>query len=247
MSAIIFTGPSLAPAEAQAVLEAVYLPPVAQGDLYRAVRRYKPRAVGIIDGLFEHVAAIWHKEILWAMDQGVHVFGAASMGALRAAELAAFGMTGVGAIFAAYAGGELEDDDEVAVIHGPAEHTYRALSVAMVDLRQTLNAAAAAGVIGPETCARCIALAKARYYPERSYAHVVHDARIAGASAAELAALEAWLPHGKVEQKRADALALLHEIGAYIAADGAPKQVRYYFERTAYWERFEQSAGESNE
>src|SRR5688572_32760283 len=57
---------------------------------------------------------------------GVRVFGAASMGALRAAELQPFGMIGVGQVFQAYRRGHLTDDDEVAVAHGPArseEHT----------------------------------------------------------------------------------------------------------------------------
>ena len=71
-------------------------------------------AIGIIDGYFENIPSVWHKEILWAMSQGIHVFGSASMGALRAAELAPFGMEGVGAIFEAYRDGWLEDDDEVA-------------------------------------------------------------------------------------------------------------------------------------
>ncbi len=83
------------------------------------------------------------------MAQGIHVFGSASMGALRAAELAAFGMEGVGAIFEAYRDGALEDDDEVAVVHGPAESGYRALSVALVNIRHTLAAAEAQSVIGP--------------------------------------------------------------------------------------------------
>src|SRR5512132_542369 len=112
--AYIFTGPTLAPAEARAVLGATYLPPAAQGDVLRAALR-RPHAIGIIDGYFERVPAVWHKEILWAMAQGIHVFGSSSMGALRAAELHAFGMIGIGAIFEAYRDGELEDDDEVAV------------------------------------------------------------------------------------------------------------------------------------
>ena len=45
---------------------------------------HRPRAIGIIDGYFQQVPSVWHKEILWAMAQGVHVFGSASMGALRA-------------------------------------------------------------------------------------------------------------------------------------------------------------------
>ena len=40
-------------------------------------------------------------------------------------KLAGFGMEGVGAIFAAYQRrGALEDDDEVAVIRGPAESGF---------------------------------------------------------------------------------------------------------------------------
>jgi hypothetical protein len=63
--------------------------------LYRAALAH-PAAIGVIDGYFEVVPTVWHKEILWAMAQGIHVFGAASIGALRAAELDSFGMRGVG-------------------------------------------------------------------------------------------------------------------------------------------------------
>ena len=79
-------------------------PPAAQGDVYRAALS-RPVAIGLVDGYFERVPAVWHKEILWALSQGIHVFGSASMGALRAAELAPFGMVGVGAIFEAYRDG----------------------------------------------------------------------------------------------------------------------------------------------
>jgi hypothetical protein len=36
MNLCIFTGPTLSPEEGRAELEAVYLPPVSQGDVYRA-------------------------------------------------------------------------------------------------------------------------------------------------------------------------------------------------------------------
>ena len=58
--------------------------------------------IGLIDGLYEDRAAPWHKEILFALENGAQVFGAASMGALRAAECADFGMIGVGAVFERY-------------------------------------------------------------------------------------------------------------------------------------------------
>ncbi len=129
MTALVFIGPTLSHEQASEVREIECLAPVRQGDIYRAVTRHRPRVIGIVDGSFQHVASVWHKEILWAMAQGVHVFGSASMGALRAAELHCFGMRGVGRIFAAYLSGVFEpdsgeifeDDDEVAVIHGPLE------------------------------------------------------------------------------------------------------------------------------
>ena len=80
----VFLGPTLAEKEARAELDAVYLPPVSAGDIYRLWRR-RPRAIGIVDGYFDHVPAVWHKEIMWVMERGVHVFGGAGLGALRAA------------------------------------------------------------------------------------------------------------------------------------------------------------------
>ena len=73
MNVVIFTGPTLSQQEVSHVIEATCLPPVAQGDVYRAALR-RPFAIGIIDGYFECVPSVWHKEILWAMSQGIHVF-----------------------------------------------------------------------------------------------------------------------------------------------------------------------------
>ena len=81
----------------------------------------QPAAIAIIDGYFDSVPAVSHKEILVALSMGVPVYGAASMGALRVAELHHFGMIGVGRIFERYREGSLEDDDEVAVVHGSAD------------------------------------------------------------------------------------------------------------------------------
>src|SRR5258708_5321121 len=107
MSVVVFVGPTLPLETARLELDAIYRPPVAQGDVWRAAR-LNPRAIGIIDGYFEGVPTVWHKEILWAMAQGIHVVGAASMGALRAAELKDFGMEGVGPIYEAFVRGDLE-------------------------------------------------------------------------------------------------------------------------------------------
>src|SRR6185295_3385107 len=103
MSIHIFCGPTLSAEEGCRVLTAAFFPPASHGDIYRAtLSPHPPRIIGVIDGAFRTVPAVRHKEILWAMTEGIHVFGAASMGALRASELADFGMIGVGEIFQRY-------------------------------------------------------------------------------------------------------------------------------------------------
>jgi len=242
MNAYVFTGPTLSAAEGRAELDAVYLPPVSQGDVYR-VACQRPWAIGIIDGCFECVPAVWHKEILWAMQEGVHVFGSASMGALRAAELAAFGMEGVGRIFAAYRDGLLEDDDEVAVAHAPAERGFQAMSVAMVDIRATLTAAEANRVVTRATRRALERIAKELFYAERNFEEILERAARLGLPPRQLEALKDWLPQGEVHQKREDALAMLRCMRDRQQNDPGPKMVGYSFEYTEVWERARRQAG----
>lgn len=241
MTAFVFLGPSLPVAEARAEFDAVYLPPVAQGDVYRVASR-GAQAIGIVDGYFQRVPAVWHKEILWAISRGVHVFGSASMGALRAAELAPFGMEGVGTIFEAFRDGVLKDDDEVAVTHSTAESGYAALSEAMVNIRATLAAAESERALSPSTRAELERIAKDLYYPDRSYPLVLRRAVEQGQPAAELDAFRAWLPVGRVDQKRADAIAMLRQMRLHLAEGSPPKQAPFRLEPTLQWQRAIRSA-----
>lgn len=245
MNACIFAGPTLPPRDEARTLAAIWLPPAKHGDVCRAVSLLRPQAIGIVDGYFQWTPSVWHKEILWAIDQGVHVFGAASIGALRAAELAPFGMRGIGRIFEGYRDGMLsgcgdepfEDDDEVAVIHGPAESGYIGASEAMVDIRCTLADAERAGVIATATHTRLVAIAKALFFPERSYELLLERARAAALPEGQLAAFRAWLPVGRVQQKRTDARCMLETMQSFLAQDPAPAAARFTFEHTTLWER----------
>ena len=227
MRACVFLGPSLGRDAPASTPDLAILPPAARGDLYRAATA-GARIVGLVDGYFDGVPAVAHKEILWAIDSGVRVLGAASMGALRAAELAPYGMEGVGEIYAAFAGG-LEGDDEVAVLHGPAETGWMALSEAMVDVRATLAAATGAGVLDPATAEAVASAAKALFYKERRWPAILGAAE---ADAAALRRFEAWLPQGRVERKRADALLLLERVRALLAAETRPEPPSFAFETT---------------
>lgn len=237
----IFSGPTLPAAEGKNEIDAIFLPPAAQGDVYRAALE-KPAAIGIIDGYFERIPSVSHKEILWAMAQGIHVFGAASMGALRAAELSSFGMEGVGAIHDAYARGDLDADDEVAVAHAPAHEGYRPASEALVNIRATLRAAEDAGVIPAATREALERIARGLFYPDRCYPILLRLAAEDGIPPGDIKALLRFLPHGRVDQKRLDALALLRVMRERFADDAEPKRVRYHFEPTDAWEHIREKA-----
>ena len=119
----------------------------------------------LIDGVFTQALSVWHKEILYALERGVAVYGLSSMGALRVAETAAFGAVGVGRIFDGYRSGELTDDDEVAVVHATAEWGYRSLSDAMVNIRASLGAARETGIIDDATHDRLVTLGRTASTP----------------------------------------------------------------------------------
>jgi hypothetical protein len=204
---LVYVGPTLPVAEVAARLPgAEILPPAAVGDVLRATRRRGIARIAIIDGYFERMAAVWHKEVLVALGKGIAVWGAASMGALRAAELAPFGMRGVGAIYRDYARGVLVSDDEVAVAHLPAEFGYRTVSDALVNLRYGISEAARQRVIAARLREPLIELARQRFYRERSWTQLVTDARARGLS---VDALAAW---PKPDRKAADARMLLQRL-----------------------------------
>jgi len=243
VSVYVFTGPTISPADARAELDAVYLPPAAEGDVYRAALK-RPQAIGIIDGYFQSTPTVRHKEILWAMSRGIHVFGSSSIGALRAAELAVFGMEGVGTIFELYRDGVLEDDDEVAIAHGPPEVGFLAGSEAMVNIRQTLLKAERVGVISTELRTALEKIGKKLFYPDRNYTVLLRLASEYGLPGAGLARLQKWLPRGRVNQKHEDAVTMLLLIRRRLDDGLRPKKVSYSFEHTSMWESAWRQSGE---
>lgn len=233
----VFAGPSLPPSARPHLPGVVFHEPAAQGDVYALVAA-KPLAIALLDGYFERVASVWHKEILWAMSQGIHVVGAASMGALRAAELVDFGMVGVGRIFEDYAAQRLTDDDEVTLVHADISFEYRPISEAMVNLRATLRRAESEGVLAERE--RCVLEldAKQRFYADRSYPALLESAR-SELSEASFRSFAAWLrdPLQRVDQKRQDALAALKYLVNFRDGNPGPLVVPWTFQHTDAWEQ----------
>jgi hypothetical protein len=245
MTAIILAGPSLPPKLRPAADPSLqWRPPVRQGELYRAALT-RPSIIGVIDGYFEVTPTVWHKEILWAMAEGIHVYGAASAGALRAAELDSFGMRGIGRVYEDFRDGVLQDDDEVAVLHGPEEVGYPPVTEAMVNIRATLNEAARSGIIAPALAASLTNIAKRLFYKERSYGMMLEAAANAWLPAAALRDLTDWLPNGRIDQKQRDAGAMLEAIRAHLRAGVTPLRVSYRLADTAAWQAARRSAGET--
>lgn len=236
MKIYIFLGPTLRADDAGKILDAVYLPPVSNGSVYEIARK-RPKAIGIVDGYFESVRAVLHKEILWALSQGIRVYGSASMGALRAAELAPYGMKGVGRIFEAYRRGDLEDDDEVAVGHGPAEYGFMPVTDAMVNIRATLDAAAKAGVIRTRECARLTEIAKDIYYKERTYGQLLELAETNKKLCRGAAKLRDALPEIRVDLKRQDAVRMLRVMRAECSGEKKMPRAQFEFENSSTWRR----------
>ncbi len=239
MTTFVFLGPSLPLDRAREIVDAVFLPPVAMGDLYVLVktRAKAGDVVAIVDGLFEQVGAVWHKEILHALSSGVHVYGASSMGALRAAELHPFGMIGVGRIFEGYRDGILTDDDDVAVSHAPAEQQYRSLSTAMASLRFALADLRDCGTLTADEHDKLVAFAKSLPYAERSWGAVLHQAQQLELSPEIQAAIR--LEARKPDAKARDAEELLHRLAGLVETSAEPFVADYCFSRTAFWAMLE--------
>lgn len=224
---MVFLGPTLPESEARAVLpDAIYLPPARCGDVLGALR-LAPRVLLVIDGSYERTPAVWHKELAVALERGVRVVGAASMGALRAAELSSYGMVGVGGIFEDFREGRLVDDDEVAVVHSSSGQP---LSTAMVDIRATLESAVESGVLSASVAARALAFAKDTFYPERSFARLLDG--LGGEP--EASRLARWLAHGGlVQRKRDDALLALRTVAGRDFGE-APRPALVQVPRTSF-------------
>nr|WP_227027655.1 TfuA-like protein [Corallococcus soli] len=207
-------GPSLPAAEAHKLAPCTVLPPARQGDVWRALS-LKPRALVLVDGVFEAQPSVWHHELLAAMEAGVAVFGGGSMGALRAAELASHGMVGVGRIYGWYRDGVVVDDAEVALLHADAEHGWRPLTVPLVNVRHEAERARKARVLGRSGAQALVDAAAGLFYQERTWARI-REAVGPAWSGPTLAAWDAWFADGVEDLKRLDAIACVRSAAEFV-------------------------------
>lgn len=199
---VLFVGPSLY-GETPDLTGITIRPPAKQGDIAQAVLDGAV-AIGLLDGFFDAVAAPWHKEILFALGRGVTMLGASSMGALRAAECAAFGMLPIGEIAEAYSSGALDDDAAVAISHGPEELGYPPLTEPLVNVKPTLDQLRNLQLISEAEQLQIWARACRLYFKDRSI-----EALFPAEERPEI--LAAYREH-RINRKAEDALLLIAEL-----------------------------------
>jgi len=166
---VVYLGPSLPLRDAEQILPAEYLPPAKRGDIPLAVRN-GARVICLIDGVFFQDCSVGHREILAAIEKKVRVIGSSSMGALRASELDTLGMEGIGEVYQLYKSGDVESDDEVALIFDP--ESGMALSIPLVNIRHILKLATEQGIIDGTQGELLFRAAKSLYFPERTWERI---------------------------------------------------------------------------
>jgi hypothetical protein len=163
---VVFLGPSLDLGAARQRLAADFRPPIRRGDLPRAAQQ-GARRVAIIDGEFGQALSVSILEVRAALRSGVEVWGASSMGALRAAECWPIGMLGVGWVYEQYRSGAIQADDEVALIFDAS--TGAARTTPLVNMRWSAQQATDAGVLCAADAAEILGFAATLRYEQRSY------------------------------------------------------------------------------
>ncbi|PWW03564.1 hypothetical protein DFR52_101245 [Hoeflea marina] len=228
---VLFVGPTLSGAAEMAGPAMAVRPPARQGDIHAAVRE-GATAIGLVDGVFEYVAPVWHKEILFALSLGVQVLGSSSMGALRAAECDRFGMIGVGSIYRRFASGGIEDDADIAQLHAPGELGYAALTVPLVNVHATLAGLLADRSISRAEFAAIEKAAAVTFFKDRTLDAIAAVAM--GLAAGRRAQIRGLLGTRYVDQKRADAMELLARLQALDDCRACPP-AQWRFQATTIW------------
>lgn len=221
---ILFAGPSLYGAAYDAA-DVVIRGPAQMGDIERAIAE-GATTVGLIDGHYQQVGAIWHKEILFALAAGVTVFGAASMGALRAAECEPFGMIPVGDIATRYCSGELFDDADVALTNGPGELGFPPLTEPMVDVDATVAHLLAEGLVTTAQARSIGAGARSLFFADRTIEAIFERLPAPG--------LAAIYTENRVSQKTRDALELLEIMKLWDASE-RPNTPNFRLANSPFW------------
>lgn len=165
MKPLVFLGPSCPDLRAGPLSDIELRPPAVRGDL-DAARSEGRSTIVLIDGEMVHGYAPSPGEVLDALRAGIRVFGAASLGALRAVELLPFGMIGHGWIFEAFRRGYIAGDDELVSLLLP--ESLHTLTVPLVRVRHAIGQLVAAGAMAAAQGRAALHDLKGLHYEQRT-------------------------------------------------------------------------------
>lgn len=206
----VFLGLSLKKEQASQILTADYYPPAQKGDIYRIVATGVEKII-LIDGFIYNKRPVWQRELLDAIDQGIEVWGASAIGALRAVELQSFGMKGSGTIFQWYCDEIIQGDDEIAVKYSWEYDNFHRRSEPLVNIRYTLINAVKDNYLTSEQADKLLDYAKNLYYPDRSYPRLLKSPILADVPLADLMKIENYFVNQNVDLQKNDAVQILTE------------------------------------
>jgi len=223
----IFIGPSLGSLPISEGLT-VY-PPAAMGSIFLATQAGYD-VIALVDGVFGNVPAVWHKEILFALSQGVVVIGGGSIGAIRASELAEYGMIGIGRAYRLFRRG-MTDDDEVALAHLSEEFNFAPLTEPMINVRFTARKLFRVGLLDKHEEVQFVNIVKGIYFAHRDIPRVLDCLKSVTTSASHETAVQAYRDL-HVDVKRQDAQCVMDFLqqGMY-----RRNTLRWSFPNTCHW------------
>jgi len=195
--------------EVQRILpDAVVASPIQRGDLLKDIC-LPCNVVVIIDGRFHQSLAVSPAEIMDAMRCGIRIYGASSMGALRAAELEFHGMIGCGQIFEFIKGRKFFRDDFLGQSFDPA--TGRPISTPFIDFIFNLENLVSMGTIDRKAFKILSRAFAALHYSDRNLGNLKARLRVKFRNATDLlTAAEKAFKLGS--QKQRDAIETLLQV-----------------------------------
>ncbi|MBC7465409.1 MAG: hypothetical protein H7256_05400 [Bdellovibrio sp.] len=202
--------------------QAQFSKPIKRNDLYDDLKN-GVQVIGIIDGEFLQSLSVSPTEIHDVLRCGVSVYGASSMGAMRAAELSEYGMVGCGEIFEHIQSDSYFRDDKLGQIYFEGMGIE---SIPFVDFYMGAKGLVRRGVVSKAHANLLIEVYLDLHFSRRNFSSLEAIVR-KHANGAKLLISVKKIRNQMVYQKRADGISLLKHIAKNLALHD--KQLRLLF------------------
>lgn len=199
----VYAGPSLPTGRRPTSPGIRWYPPAGRGDLDR-VDAPKGATIVLVDGYMIHNHPPSPTEVYRLVQRGYTVWGCASLGALRAAELRDHGVQGFGWVYDRVVDRTITYDDELVAVLDPRTDT--AVTLFLVNIRYGLEQLTASGRVDERQAEYVVARLSSVHFAQRTKSLSRHLAAEAGIHPG---AVEELL---KADAKQRDAATLIERL-----------------------------------